>query len=82
MAEVIAFPLARRVGYVRKQGQWYAEQAPKAAESNLRRQMQVQLGALLNRGVDPSTAEREVQALEAAIRCEVWRVILTPGGAA
>lgn len=82
MAQIHPFPLARRVGYVRRQGMWFAEQAPKAAESNLRRQLQVQFGALLNKGIDPETAEREVQALEAAIRCEVWRVILTPGGAA
>ena len=78
MVEVLPFPLVRRRAYVRRQAAWFCEQTAKGAENNLFRQMNVQRDALLNRGVDPERVEAEVRALEAAIRCEVWRLVLTP----
>jgi hypothetical protein len=82
VAKVVPFLLARRRWLILRQAEWFAEQSPSAADANLQRQVQVQRDALLCRGVDPDAAERECRALEVAIRCQVWRLVLTPGGAA
>lgn len=78
MAEVLAFPLARRRDLVRRQAEWFCGQSHRAAEANIFRQLQVQRNTLLAKGVDPVTVEREVRALESAVRAEVWRLVLTP----
>jgi hypothetical protein len=82
MAEILAFPLARRRALIRKQAAWFGEQTARGAERNLGRQLEVQADALLRKGVDPDQVAREIAALEGAIRAEVWRLVLTPGGAA
>lgn len=78
MAEVLAFPLARRRGFIRRQAAWYCEQGQRAAESNLQYQMMVQRDALLNKGVDPASVEAGVRALEQAIRDECLRLTFSP----
>ena len=82
MVEVLAFPLARRVGLIRKQAHFYAEQGPNAAEKNLASQLRTQEEALLRKGVPPEVVKAEVEALRGAIKAAVWRLVLTPGGAA
>ena len=82
MAQVLAFPLARRRDLIRRQASFYADQSPRAAETNLTRQLQVQADTLLRKGVSPEVVKAEVAALQGAIRAEVWRLVLAPGGAA
>jgi hypothetical protein len=84
-ADVVPFPLARRRDLIQRQAAWFCDQGERAAESNLWRLLQVQRDALLRRGVDPPVVEREVQALEAAIRAAATRLVYAPrpgGGAA
>ena len=82
MAQVLPFPLVRRRDLIRRQARFYADQAPRAAEKNLGHQLQVQADALLRKGVEPEAVQAQVEALQGAIRAEVWRLVLTPGGAA
>jgi hypothetical protein len=77
-ATVLAFPLARRFDYIRRQARWYCDQNHRSAEANLYHQMQVQRDTLLAKGVDGEAVEREVRALEVAIRNETRRLIFEP----
>lgn len=81
-AAILPFPLARRRDLVRKQAGLFARSAPRAAENLLGLALDTQRKALLRKGCDPAAAEAQVQALEGAIRAEVWRIVLTPVGAA
>lgn len=77
-ATVLPFPLARRAALVARQAHYLAGMRPRAAEHNLFRQLQQQREALLRRGVDPNTVEREVRELEAAIRAALVAACYTP----
>lgn len=78
MAEVIAFPLARRRDLVRRQATWFVDQSHDAAEANLARQLERQRDILTRKGADPVRLDQEIRELESAIRAEVWRLVLTP----
>ncbi len=78
MAEILAFPPARRLGFVRRQAKWFVEQGHDAAEANLLRQLERQRETLLRKGVDAAHLAEEIRDLESAIRAEVWRLVLTP----
>ncbi len=78
MAEILAFPPARRLGFVRRQAAWFVEQSHEAAEANLARQLDLQRETLLRKGVDAGRLAAEIRDLESAIRSEVWRLVLTP----
>ena len=71
MATVLAFPLARRGRFIRKQASWLAGMSDRGLERTLWSQLQLQRDALLNKGVDPRTVDVEVGALERAIRAEL-----------
>jgi hypothetical protein len=73
MAEVIPYPLAHRVGFIRKQADWLAGQTPRGAEQNLRHQLDKQAAALRAKGVPEATIRREVGELGAAIRAAMVR---------
>lgn len=77
-AAVLPFPLAARRDLVRRQAARYLEQSAKSAEGNLQHQLRVQRDTMLRRGIDPVTVEQECAELQSAIRCEVWRLVLTP----
>ncbi len=78
MAQVISFPLARRIGLIRKQANWYlAQDTTAAAESNLRRLLEVQRQALTSKGVAPADIEAEIVQLEAAIRSAYRRLLVS-----
>jgi hypothetical protein len=78
-ATILAFPLACRRRYVRRQAEVIANLKPIAGENYLSRQLTTQWDALERRGVACVQIEREIKALEQAIRAELWRAILTPG---
>ena len=80
MADVVAFPLARRRDFIRRQARYLATQGPHAAEQNLAYQLRKQRETLLSKGITTLDVEAQVQALEMAIRLEA--VLHTCGGAA
>jgi hypothetical protein len=55
-----------------------AKRAPELAEKHLQAQLSRQINALHRKGVSDQRVEREVRALEGAVRAELWRLVLTP----
>ncbi len=82
MAIVLPFPAVRRRGFIRKQGSWLADLPAREAEKHLAYQLRKQRETMIGKGIDPVEAERQVAALEAAIRCEITRNLVTFGGIA
>ena len=82
MAELIPFPLARRVDLVQRQADRVLELAPDAGERHLLRQVDVQRQALLRKGCSPERVEAECRSLEGAMRAEMWKIVLTGRGGA
>jgi Family of unknown function (DUF6074) len=48
------------------------------ADIHLRQQLQVQVDTMRRRGIAESEIVREIRSLEAAIRAELWRSVITP----
>jgi hypothetical protein len=84
MAQVLPFPLARRVDLVRKHADLSFGMRAELVDAHIRRQVDVQRQALLRKGVDPDRVERECKELAAAIHAEIWSIVFTGrgGGAA
>lgn len=82
MAELIPFPLARRVDLVQRQADRVLELAPDAGERHLVRQVDIQRQALLRKGCSTGRVETECNALEAAMRAEMWKIVFTGRGGA
>ena len=82
MAEIVPFPLTRRRAFISRHAARIADAAPKTGEKLLAHQIRQQAAALARKGVAADIVERECRALEAAIRAELWRVVLQPEGAA
>lgn len=80
MAEVIPFPLARRVDLVRRHADRVLELTPDAGERHLLRQVDVQRQALLRKGCAPDVVEAVCRDLEGAMRAEIWKIVLTGHG--
>jgi hypothetical protein len=77
MAEMLAFPLSRRVGLIRKQGAWFvAQETRKGAERNLARLLEIQRQALVSKGVPAEKVEPQLKELEGAIRGHAWRLVI------
>lgn len=82
MAQILAYPLARRRGLIRRQGARLASLPSREAEKHLAYLLKQQGDALRRRGLGAEEAERQVATLEAAVRVEVARHLVTCGGAA
>lgn len=79
MADVIAFPQARRVHLVERTAARVAHARSKdQGERLLAAAVRKQRDALVRKRVPSGKVERECRALENAIRAEMWRLILTP----
>jgi hypothetical protein len=78
-AKIFAFPSTRRVAFVRRQAASMAARPPGEAQAYLELAIRRQRDALLRKG---DVVERDMKALECAIRCALWRSVLTPDGAA
>jgi Family of unknown function (DUF6074) len=77
-AHVRAFPLkARRDLVVRIAAQMIARPSD-LAEQHLQQQLQRQFRVLARKQVSDVDVEREIRALESAIRAELWRQVLSP----
>ena len=76
--QIVLFPLARRESVVTRLAAQMATRQPYAAEKYLQQQLRRQIDALHRRQVSDGIVEREVRALESAVRSELWRLLLTP----
>jgi hypothetical protein len=73
------FPRTRDRHFVCRQAQLMHRYSEKAAEKHLIMQLDVQRRTMLKRGIDPALAEQHIQALELAIRAELWRFLVSEG---
>jgi hypothetical protein len=81
-AQVLPFPLARRRSLVQRNAARVAESQPKTAEKIVSHAVQVQIYTMSRRGIAPEVIAREALAYEAAIRHELWRLIIGEGDGA
>lgn len=81
-AEVVPYPSTRRVGLIRKLARLMARYSADAGDRTLAARLDVQRTALLRRGLPPNVVEREMRALELAVRAELWAVVMRGGDAA
>jgi hypothetical protein len=77
-AEIVPFPLAHQRPLVVKLAAQMAAELPARAEKLLRAELLRRIDALHRHGLFDSIVERQVRAFEAAIRAELWRVVLLP----
>lgn len=75
-ARVIPFPLALQRPHVVKLATQMAARAPWRAEKMLNAELERRIDALHRQGVSDSVVECQVKAFEAAIRAELWRIVL------
>jgi hypothetical protein len=75
-AAVLPFPLVRRRDFVLRNAERIADAQPTTAEKLLAHTIIVQTGTMARRGIAPDLIAREAKALETAIRCELWRLII------
>jgi Family of unknown function (DUF6074) len=76
--KIIPFPIARRRAFVSKHAARMAVLSSTRADIHLRQQLQVQVDTMRRRGIAESEIVREIRSLEAAIRAELWRSVITP----
>lgn len=80
---VVPFPRTRHRPFVQRHARRMAEYPPSTAEKHLAAQLNIQRDTMLKRGIATAIIDRELRALETAIRTELWHLVLrTPGGAA
>ena len=83
MAEVVPFPLGRRLDFVWRQARWFCEQPQRAAEKNLRVQIDVQAKTMRARGIAEDLIAEQCRQVEAAIRLEIhYQMLMAPDGVA
>ena len=82
-AEVIPFPKTKNRPFIRKQAAHAAGMSEKGGNNYLRIQLDKQRDTMERRGIDPAVIDREIAAMDAAIRAELSRYgTRQPGGAA
>ena len=82
MAELIPFPLAARRRFIERQALVALGMKPDSGDRHIVRTVEKQREILLRKGVSPDLVDRECLSLEGALRAALWRVVMTPGGAA
>jgi len=82
MTQIVPFPLAKRVGFIRKHAELALSMTPSGSDGHIDRQIEIQRQALLRKGCEPRCVDRECDQLEGAIRGAMWARVMTPGGAA
>jgi Family of unknown function (DUF6074) len=80
-ASLIPFPAARQRAFIVKHALRIAKLSPAQSEAYLRRVLQLQGQTMRRRGSSEAVIARELRRLEAVFRAELWRQILTSGGA-
>jgi hypothetical protein len=77
-AKIVPFPLAQQRPLVVKLAAQMAAQIPARAEKTLNTELERRIDALHRQGLSDWAVERQIKALEAAIRAELWRIVLLP----
>ena len=75
-AEIVPFPAARRVGFVRKMVRLMVSYRPEGAERALQLRLEATRDAMLRRGLPADVVEREIRSLESAIRTKLWVIVM------
>jgi hypothetical protein len=81
-AELILFPSSKRVGLIRKTARDALGLNREAGDNIIRARIDQQRAAFLRRGFSEAVVQREMRALESAIRARMWRHVMVGGGAA
>jgi len=82
MAEVFAFPIARRRAFILRQATRVAELNPVAGERYIQQQMNCQADSMRRKGISEQQIAFETIAMEEAIRSALWSTAIDlPGGA-
>ena len=77
-AEVIPYPVARRLDLVTAVAVGMLKRGPDQAERHLEFSADRQAMVLRRRGIDEAVIDREITAFVSAVRAEVWRRVLAP----
>ena len=83
--KVVPFPLVRRCAFINKIVKQVISRQPAAGETHLLHQLRRQAEVLRRKGVPDPMVQRELRALDAAVRTELWRTVFggsTPGASA
>lgn len=81
-AIVVPFRFARRLSQIRKTAAYMATLPVNYAEGHLQEQLRRLENGLRKKGVAESLIRSEIGSYEGAIRAQLWRMLLTQGGAA
>jgi hypothetical protein len=81
-AEIVPFPAARRIGFIRSVAALMLSYRPEAAERTLSARLDATQSAMLRRGLSPEVVNREIRTLELAIRAKLWTIAMQGGDAA
>lgn len=81
-ATVLPFPLVRRRAFIVRHAERLITLPSKTAEKHLAYAIRVQAHILIKRGFATTVITEQVKSLEDAIRAEVSRKMVAPGGAA
>lgn len=77
-AVLIAFPIVRRRDLIRRTAEQMLARPPAEAEKHLQAQVRRQASSMRRRQLTDAAIGEQSRAFEAAIRAELWRVVLTP----
>jgi hypothetical protein len=78
LGELIPFPIARRRSYVCKLAAQIAARSPAAGEVHLLHQLRRQGEVLRRKNVPENLIEQELRSVAAAVRAELWLLLLRP----
>jgi hypothetical protein len=81
-AIIVPFPITKRRDFIKRNATRIAEAQPKTAEKLLAHAINIQSGTMVRRGIDPELVAHQARAFEAAIRAELWRLIIREGDTA
>jgi hypothetical protein len=79
MAEILPFPVTKRAEFIARQAAYAASLRKESGEAHIRRQLDTQRQVMHRRGIAPALIDREVRALENAIRAALWREVFAGG---
>jgi hypothetical protein len=77
--QLIPFPLGRRRAFVERLAEQVIARPAAAGEAHLLQQIRRQGEILRRKGISEKLIERELRALTAAVRAELWRLLLGSG---
>ena len=73
---LLVFPLAARIALVRRLAQQILARHPEEGEKHLALQLRRQDAVLRRKGLVDDVVRRELEAFTAAVRREIWRIVL------